>query len=136
MLALVSFVHLLRLSAVAALAPADPAAAVAAASLSSSSDTPQPQPPTPIHAPGYCAIFSSCGKQSFFGPELPCPTNIPATDPDDETRAALVDICGTEGWSEGPICCDLGQVSLYIIFLLFFKKKQKILTIISVKNPP
>lgn len=65
---------------------------------------------TPTHAPGVCAIYSSCGKQSFFGPELPCPANVPAVDPNAETRKALIDVCGEE-WSEGPICCDLGQIN-------------------------
>lgn len=90
-------------------------------------------PITPIHEPGVCAIYSSCGKTSFFGPELPCPANIKAKDPDDETRKALIEVCGAETWSEGPICCDIGQVSYYyivalLLIYLFFQlieKKQK-----------
>lgn len=68
-------------------------------------------PATPVHSEGTCALYSSCGKQSLFGPELPCPANVKATDPDADTRKALVEVCGEDNWSDGPICCDIGQVS-------------------------
>lgn len=61
------------------------------------------------HEKGRCAIRGNCGKQGFFGSELPCPDNGPAEEPDDDVRKKLVDICG-EKWSEGPICCKDEQV--------------------------
>lgn len=72
---------------------------------------------TPIHSPNTCAIYSSCGKQSLFGPELPCPANVAATDPDAETRKTLMEVCG-DNWSEGPICCDIGQVCAQFLITL------------------
>lgn len=66
---------------------------------------------TPKHEPGRCAFRGHCGKQSFFGKELPCVDNGIAEDPDAELRKELVDLCGSQ-WSEGPICCTLDQVKL------------------------
>lgn len=64
---------------------------------------------TPKHAPGTCAFRGHCGKQSFFGKELPCVDNGPASDPDGELRRELVELCG-EKWRDGPVCCELEQV--------------------------
>ena len=65
---------------------------------------------TPKHEPGRCAFRGHCGKQSFFGKELPCVDNEPAQDPDEELRKELVDLCGDK-WATGPVCCELEQVS-------------------------
>lgn len=96
---------------------------------------------TPIHAPGKCALFSSCGKQSMFGPELPCPANIDAQEPDADARQALIEVCGAENWSEGPLCCDIGQVriidfifSLLLFFLFKVKNVDVLATIIENTN--
>lgn len=58
---------------------------------------------------GRCAIRGQCGKQSFFGSELPCPDNGPAKTPSDGVRKKLVDICGAQ-WSDTDICCDEDQL--------------------------
>ncbi|KAM3562605.1 hypothetical protein MY1884_001721 [Beauveria asiatica] len=64
---------------------------------------------TPKHEQGRCAFRGQCGKQSFFGKELPCVDNGLAQDPEAELRSELVDLCGEE-WREGPVCCTLPQV--------------------------
>lgn len=64
---------------------------------------------TPKHEQGRCAFRGQCGKQSFFGKELPCVDNGVAQDPEAELRSELVDLCGEE-WREGPVCCTLPQV--------------------------
>ncbi|KAK7414623.1 niemann-Pick type C-related protein 1 [Neonectria punicea] len=64
---------------------------------------------TPKHEAGRCAFRGTCGKQSFFGKELPCVDNGVAEDPDEEFRNELVDLCG-EKWRTGPVCCTLDQV--------------------------
>lgn len=64
---------------------------------------------TPKHEAGRCAFRGQCGKQSFFGKELPCVDNELAQDPDERLRTELVQLCGQE-WSEGPVCCSLDQV--------------------------
>lgn len=64
---------------------------------------------TPKHEPGRCAFRGHCGKQSFFGKELPCVDNDVASDPEEELRQELVDLCGDK-WREGPVCCNLEQV--------------------------
>ncbi|PHH89019.1 hypothetical protein CDD83_6766 [Cordyceps sp. RAO-2017] len=64
---------------------------------------------TPKHEPGRCAFRGQCGKQSFFGKDLPCVDNGPAQDPEPELRKELVDLCGAQ-WSESPVCCTLEQV--------------------------
>lgn len=69
-------------------------------------------PYTPKHEAGRCAFRGHCGKQSFFGKELPCVDNELAEDPDAELRKELVDLCGSK-WSEGPVCCNMEQVSCY-----------------------
>ncbi|KAH6981294.1 sterol-sensing domain of SREBP cleavage-activation-domain-containing protein [Ilyonectria sp. MPI-CAGE-AT-0026] len=64
---------------------------------------------TPKHEPGRCAFRGHCGKQSFFGKELPCVDNELAQDPDEELRKELVDLCGQK-WKTGTVCCTLDQV--------------------------
>ena len=61
------------------------------------------------HEQGRCAIRGECGKQGFFGKQLPCPDNGLAQDPTEATRKKLVQICGDK-WSEGAICCNDDQV--------------------------
>ena len=62
------------------------------------------------HEAGRCAMRGSCGKQGFFGSDLPCPDNGRAEEPDKDVRARLVSICG-EKWNEGPVCCKEEQAS-------------------------
>jgi Niemann-Pick C1 protein len=64
---------------------------------------------TSKHEKGRCAIRGQCGKQSFFGSELPCPDNGPAETPNSDVRKKLVDICGAQ-WSDTDICCDEDQL--------------------------
>ncbi|KKY20464.1 putative patched sphingolipid transporter [Phaeomoniella chlamydospora] len=64
---------------------------------------------TAIHEKGRCAARGHCGKQSFFGKELPCPDNDKAKEPESSLRQKLVDLCGPK-WSEGPVCCEEEQV--------------------------
>ena len=64
---------------------------------------------TPKHEAGRCAIRGTCGKQSLFSPELPCPDNDLAKEPEDDVRKQLVGICGPK-WNTGPICCESEQV--------------------------
>ncbi|KAF1850178.1 multidrug efflux transporter AcrB transmembrane domain-containing protein [Cucurbitaria berberidis CBS 394.84] len=59
---------------------------------------------TSKHEKGRCAIRGHCGKQGFFGSDLPCPDNGLAKTPDDDIRKKLVDICGDQ-WSDTDICC-------------------------------
>jgi len=61
------------------------------------------------HEAGRCAIRGECGKQSFFGRQLPCPDNGPAEEPTDELRKELVSLCGEE-WAESKVCCTTEQV--------------------------
>jgi Niemann-Pick C1 protein len=65
---------------------------------------------TPKHEAGRCAIRGNCGKQSFFGSELPCPDNGLAKAPTKEVREQLIEICGAK-WNTGPVCCEAEQVS-------------------------
>ncbi|KAK4945772.1 niemann-Pick type C-related protein 1 [Elasticomyces elasticus] len=64
---------------------------------------------TPLHEAGRCAIRGSCGKQGFFGSDLPCPDNGKASAPSDELRTKLVDLCGPK-WQDTDVCCEEGQV--------------------------
>lgn len=75
-------------------------------------------PYTPKHEAGRCAFRGQCGKQSFFGKELPCVDNGLAKDADAELRKELVDLCGAE-WSSGPVCCTLEQVKTDILLRYF-----------------
>lgn len=66
-------------------------------------------PPTEIHEAGRCAIRGHCGKQGWFGADLPCPDNGKATTPSDELRESLVDLCGPK-WKKSDVCCNEEQV--------------------------
>ena len=63
------------------------------------------------HEKNRCAIRGQCGKEGFFGDELPCPDNGLAQTPAPETRQKLVELCGGK-WGEGDVCCDDGQVRI------------------------
>ncbi|PWW80754.1 multidrug efflux transporter AcrB transmembrane domain-containing protein [Tuber magnatum] len=65
--------------------------------------------PALILLSGVCALRGQCGKKSFFGTQLPCPDNTPATEPGSKTRKRLVEICG-DAWKEGPVCCEDDQL--------------------------
>ena len=64
---------------------------------------------TEKHEAGRCAIRGTCGKQGFFGSELPCPDNGSAETPDAALRTKLVGICGDK-WQDSDVCCTEGQV--------------------------
>ncbi|KAH7127186.1 sterol-sensing domain of SREBP cleavage-activation-domain-containing protein [Dendryphion nanum] len=64
---------------------------------------------TTKHEKGRCAIRGHCGKQSFFGSQLPCPDNGLAKKPDEDTKKKLIDICG-DAWSDSDVCCDEEQI--------------------------
>ena len=83
---------------------------------------------TPKHELGRCAFRGQCGKQSFFGKELPCVDNGLAEDPSDDLRKELVELCGPQ-WSEGPVCCNLDQVS----FVLFYGKRLILILVSRLK---
>ncbi|MCJ1477839.1 hypothetical protein MMC13_006512 [Lambiella insularis] len=61
------------------------------------------------HETGRCSIRGQCGKQGFFGSELPCLDNGLAKTPGNDTRKRLVSICGDK-WNKGDICCDDDQI--------------------------
>ena len=61
------------------------------------------------HESGRCAMRGQCGSESIIYPELPCPDNGRAEEPDKSTRKKLTDVCGEE-WNEGAVCCDDAQV--------------------------
>ena len=67
------------------------------------------EPFTVKHERGRCAIRGTCGKQSLFGKELPCPDNDLAKKPADELREQLVNLCGSK-WNDTDVCCDESQV--------------------------
>jgi Niemann-Pick C1 protein len=58
---------------------------------------------------GRCTIRGQCGKESFFSPELPCPYNGKASEPDDKLKEALKRVCGPS-YASDLVCCDLAQV--------------------------
>lgn len=64
---------------------------------------------TSKHEKGRCAIRGQCGKQGFFGSELPCPDNGLAKTPDDDVRKKLVGICG-DSWADSDVCCEENQL--------------------------
>ena len=64
---------------------------------------------TPIHEAGRCAIRGQCGKQSFFGGDLPCLDNGKAKDPSAEVKEKLVGLCGNK-WNDTAVCCEEEQV--------------------------
>lgn len=63
-----------------------------------------------INGDGRCTIRGQCGKESFFGAELPCPYNGTADEPDKSLRADIVSICGDK-FANGAVCCDADQIS-------------------------
>lgn len=64
---------------------------------------------TTKHEKGRCAIRGHCGKQGFFGSDLPCPDNGLAEKPDADVKKKLVDICGDK-WSDTNVCCNEEQL--------------------------
>ncbi|KAJ4525144.1 niemann-Pick type C- protein 1 [Exophiala dermatitidis] len=64
---------------------------------------------TPLHEAGRCAIRGHCGKQGFFGSDLPCPDNGKAVPPTEAIRDKLVDLCGPK-WEDTDVCCEEEQV--------------------------
>lgn len=64
---------------------------------------------TTKHEKGRCAIRGHCGKQGFFGSDLPCPDNGLAKKPDADAKKKLVDICGDK-WSDTDVCCNEEQL--------------------------
>ena len=62
------------------------------------------------HEAGRCAIKGHCGKQSFFGGQLPCPDNSLADEPDKELRKKVIEVCGKK-WEDGKMCCNEEQVT-------------------------
>ncbi|KAF2098002.1 multidrug efflux transporter AcrB transmembrane domain-containing protein [Rhizodiscina lignyota] len=64
---------------------------------------------TDKHEAGRCAIRGHCGKQGFFGSDLPCPDNGLAEEPTADVRKKLVDVCGDK-WDDGKVCCKEEQL--------------------------
>ena len=69
------------------------------------------------HEAGRCAIRGHCGKQSFFGGELPCLDNGLAKEPESELRTKIVNLCGDK-WTDGHVCCLEEQVCINIHHIL------------------
>jgi Niemann-Pick C1 protein len=67
------------------------------------------EPYTPKHEAGRCSIRGTCGKEGWLGPELPCPDNGLASEPGDDVRKQLVELCGPK-WNTGLVCCEGEQV--------------------------
>ena len=80
-------------------------------------------PRTLKHEAGRCAIRGTCGKDSFFGPELPCPDNGLAGELEKDARTALVELCGPK-WDSGPVCCEAAQVSKHRFWSLEWEIKS------------
>lgn len=76
---------------------------------------------TTQHEAGRCAMKGHCGKQSYFGGELPCPDNSQAETPAKDVREKLVGICGEE-WKDSDVCCDKDQVLRLINFIEYVSK--------------
>jgi Niemann-Pick C1 protein len=72
--------------------------------------TARAEPYTPKHEAGRCSIRGTCGKD-WLGHESPCSDNGLASEPEDEVRAQLVELCGAK-WSTGPVCCEGAQVCI------------------------
>lgn len=64
---------------------------------------------TYIRQPGYCAMYGNCGKKSFFGSQLPCPANIKAVKPPEESIDILTRVCG-EDFPVERVCCSTEQL--------------------------
>lgn len=76
---------------------------------------------TSKHEAGRCAIRGHCGKQGFFGKDLPCPDNGLAETPDAALRTKLVGVCGQK-WQDSDVCCTEEQVrvTLYPLSFTFY----------------
>lgn len=70
------------------------------------------------HEAGRCAIRGHCGKQSFFGGELPCLDNGLAKEPEPELRTKIVNLCGDK-WMDGDVCCLEEQVGTSIYYISY-----------------
>jgi len=64
---------------------------------------------TTKHEKGRCAIRGHCGKQGFFGSDLPCPDNGLAKKPEEDVKKALIEVCG-DAWSDSDVCCNKEQL--------------------------
>jgi Niemann-Pick C1 protein len=84
-------------------------AALAAVAAAGSIPLALSSPPTALHEAGRCAIRGHCGKQGFFGSDLPCPDNGKAATPSDAVREKLVNLCGSS-WQDTDVCCEEEQV--------------------------
>ena len=60
-------------------------------------------------AAGRCAIRGQCGKESFFGSELPCPYDGPSSKPDKALRQLAIDVCGP-AYADTELCCAQDQL--------------------------
>lgn len=70
----------------------------------------EPNNITVVHNEGYCAMYGTGGKISFFGPEIPKPNNIKAQKLSTDEKNLLVDICGN-GWLDiDYACCNSNQL--------------------------
>ncbi|EGV61654.1 hypothetical protein CANTEDRAFT_108380 [Yamadazyma tenuis ATCC 10573] len=63
-----------------------------------------------VHQPGYCAMYGNCGKKSFFGAQLPCPSSTKAVEPDTDSKNLLRDICGAD-FPVDHVCCSPEQIT-------------------------
>jgi Niemann-Pick C1 protein len=66
---------------------------------------------TSVHKKNYCAIYSTGGKTSFFGPDLPRANNVPAQKLSPKDHIDLVDICGDSWRNTDYACCDGTQIA-------------------------
>ncbi|KAF8529048.1 patched family-domain-containing protein [Hysterangium stoloniferum] len=54
----------------------------------------------------------TCGSESIFTSQLPCPYDGPAVEPENEVfRSQLVSICGSS-YADGPVCCTSEQLEM------------------------
>lgn len=60
---------------------------------------------------GRCAMRGQCGKESFFGAELPCPYDGPSKAPDAALRKLASEVCGPAfAADDAELCCDADQL--------------------------
>ncbi|KAI9144575.1 sterol-sensing domain of SREBP cleavage-activation-domain-containing protein [Paraphysoderma sedebokerense] len=60
------------------------------------------------HESGRCVMYGQCGKKSFFGKPLNCPSDTLAVPPSDSFRERLVETCGNQ-YASTNVCCDESQ---------------------------
>ncbi|EEQ40623.1 Patched family protein [Clavispora lusitaniae] len=60
---------------------------------------------------GHCAMYGHCGKKSIFGGQLPCPSNITAPKPSEESLKILERVCGSDFPTENGVCCSYDQLT-------------------------